>query len=188
MALRDVEYHKMINRTHILPNFLNGAKFGVISQFISDIVISLLLFNETLVINDIQVSKPASYYAAASSGAMIAVLSIYMDPFAIILFSNVTYEYVYQLISNDLKINQLDIKPREIVFDTALIILLTYLFDPTAHSQYLRYNQKRKGIEPTIGRTDRPFALSIFFLVLINTYNFLKIVNPDETSSYNCLT
>ena len=76
MAIRDIEYHKMINRTHILPNLLNGAKFGVISQFISDFVISLLLFNETLIINDIQISKPASYYAAASSGAMVALLSI----------------------------------------------------------------------------------------------------------------
>lgn len=183
MAIRDIEYHKMINRTHILPNLLNGAKFGVISQFISDFVISLLLFNETLIINDIQISKPASYYAAASSGAMIALLSIYMDPFAIILFSNVTYEYVYQLVSNDLNYNNLDIRPREIVFDTALILILTYLFDPTAHNQYLRYKQKREGIEPTYGRQDRPFALSIFFLVLVNTYNFLKIINPDENNN-----
>jgi hypothetical protein len=185
MAVRDIEYHKMINRTHILPNFLNGAKFGVISQFISDIVLSLLLYNETLIINDINVSKPASYYAAAASGGMIAFLSIYMDPFAIVLFSNITYDYVYELVSNDLNYNNLNIRPREIVFDTALILILTYLFDPTAHNQYLRYKQKREGIEPTYGRQDRPFGLTIFFLVLVNTYNFLKIVNPDDNTNEN---
>ena len=111
---------------------------------------------------------------------MIAVLSIYMDPFAIILFSNVTYDYVYELVNNKLDPTKLSIRPREIVFDTALILILTYVFDPTAHNQYLRYKQKRAGIEPTYGRQNRPFALSIFFLVLVNTYNFLKIVSPPE--------
>ena len=182
MAIRDIEYYKIINRTHILPNFLNGAKFGVISQFISDIVLSLLLFNEKLIINDVQISPIASYYAASASGAMIAVLSIYIDPFAIILFSNITYDYVYEIVNNKLDATKINIRPREIVFDTVLIIILTYLFDPTAHNQYLRYQQKRMGIEPTYGRQDRPFLLSIFFLVLINSYNFLKIVNPDENN------
>ena len=185
MTCRNIEYHKQEDRTHILPNFLNGAKFGVISQFISDIIISLLLYNETLILEDINISKPASYYAAAASGAMIAVLSIYMDPFAIILFSNVTYEYVYELVSNDFNYNKINLTPNEIIFDTVLILILTYLFDPTAHNQYQRYNQKRNGIEPTYQRTDRPFALSIFFLVLINTYNFLKITNPDENVEQN---
>lgn len=182
MAIRDVSYHKIINRSHILPNFLNGAKIGVISQFISDIVLSLLLYNEKLIINDVKVSPIASYYAAAASGAMIAVLSIYMDPFAIILFSNITYDYVYEIVNNDFNPESINIRPREIVFDTVLIIILTYLFDPTAHNQYLRYRQKKKGIEPTYGRQNRPIALTIFFLVLINAYNFLKIVNPDETN------
>ena len=180
MALRNIEYHKALNRSHILPNFLNGAKIGVISQFASDIIISLLLYNEKLIINDVNISPIASYYAAAASGAMIAVLSIYMDPFAIVLFSNVTYDYVFEIVDNDFKPNNVNIRPREIMFDTALIIILTYLFDPTAHNQYLRYRQKKKGIEPTYGRQNRPVGLTIFFLVLINAYNFLKIVNPDE--------
>lgn len=180
MPLRDIEYHKQVNRTHILPNFLNGAKIGVISQFISDIILSLLLYNEDLITNDINISSIASYYAAAISGAMIAVLSIYMDPFAIILFSNVTYSYVYELVNNNYNYNNLNIRPREIIFDTVLIIILTYAFDPTAHNQYFRYKQKRLGVEPTYQRRDRPFTLSIFFLVLINAYNFLKIVNPQD--------
>ena len=180
MATRDVEYYKIINRTHILPNLLNGAKFGVISQFASDVILSLLLYNETLIIEDVDISPIASYYAAASSGAMIAFLSIYMDPYAIILFSNITYTYVYELVSNNFNPNQIIIKPREIVFDTVLILILTYLFDPTASNQYYRYKQKRNKIKPTYQRQDRPLGLTIFFLVLINTYNFLKVTNPEE--------
>lgn len=40
------EYHVRLDQSHILPNILKGAQTGVISQFISDIIISLLFFNE----------------------------------------------------------------------------------------------------------------------------------------------
>ena len=38
----DLEYHKSLDRSHILPNILQGAQTGIFSQFISDIILSLL--------------------------------------------------------------------------------------------------------------------------------------------------
>ena len=47
----NLEYHKQLDRSHILPNILEGAKTGVASQFLSDVIISLLLFNESIVLD-----------------------------------------------------------------------------------------------------------------------------------------
>ncbi len=177
---RDIKYHAYLDRSHIMPNIISGAKAGVISQFGSDIVISLLLYNEALVIKDIQISEISAYYAALVSGITVSVLSIYMDPFATVLFTNVAYTYTLNLVKNNFDYTAITIRPREIVFDSVLIIILIYLFDPTAHNQYLRYKEKRAHNEPTYRRMDRSLGLTIFFIILTNTYNFLKIINKDN--------
>ena len=177
---RDIVYHAKLNRDHIIPNLMSGAKYGVISQFASDIVISLLLFNQKIFIKDVQISNISSYYAAVASGITASVLAIYLDPFAIVLFTTIAYRYTLQLVNNNFDYNKITIRPREIIFDSVLIIILMYLFDPTAHNQYLRYKQKRALIEPTYSRKDRDIGLTIFFIILTNTYNFLKIVNENK--------
>lgn len=184
----NIEYHKALDRSHILPNLLNGARMGILSQFLSDIILSLLLFNQDIVIKDIRISRISSYYAAVASGITYSVLAIFMDPFAIVLFSNAAYSYVLNLVNSELDNTDFNIRPREIIFDSGVSILLLYAFDPTAHSQYRRYWQKRCGIEPTIKRSDRNIGLMIFFIVLTNTYGFLKIVNPTngETNNNEC--
>lgn len=184
IEIYDLEYHKRLDKEHILPNILNGAKFGVISQFFSDIVISLLLSNELIIIEDIKISEVSAYYASVASGMMAGLLSIYLDPFAMVLFTITTYAYVFNFFEIILNNAEFSIKPKEIVFDTLVSIILLYAFDPTAHSQYLRYKQKRNLIEPTIGRSDRSLGLSIFFIILVSTYGFLKI-QDDQTSSSN---
>ena len=71
--------------------------------------------------------------------------------------------------------------PVESVFDIGLTIILVVVFDPTARHQYLRYQQKRHFIEPTLQRQDRDVTLTIFITVLTSTYNFLKIsTQPEE--------
>lgn len=184
IKIYDLEYHKRLNKEHILPNVLNGAKFGVISQFFSDIVISLLLSNELIIIEDIKISEVSAYYASVASGMLAGLLSIYLDPFAMVLFTITTYAYVFNFFEIIFKNVEFIVKPREIVFDTLVTIILIYSFDPTAHSQYLRYKQKRNLIEPTIMRSDRSLGLSIFFIILVSTYGFLKI-QDDQTSSSN---
>lgn len=180
----NLEYHKALNKSHILPNLLNGAKTGVLSQFIADIVLSTLLFNEKIIIEDINISGIASYYAAVCSGALIAFLSIYMDPFAVVLFSTVTYAFVFNLVNSQINNEEFNIRPREIVFDAGVSLILIYSFDPVAHNQYLRYQEKRHFIEPIHQRMDRSITQSIFFIVLVNTYGFLKISSNEQKNEH----
>lgn len=175
----DLEYHKQMNRSHILPNILEGAKMGVLSQFIADIVLSILLHNERVVIEDIEISEIPAYYAAVVSGMLGAFLAIYMDPFAIALFSTATYAFIFALVDSQINHTEFTLRPREIVFDTGVSILLIYSFDPVAHNQYLRYQEKRHMIEPIHKRMDRNIAQNIFIIVLVNTYGFLKIQNEE---------
>ena len=92
----DLEYHKNLDRSHILPNILQGAQTGVFSQFLSDIILSILLYNEQIIIEDIKISELPSYYAATASGIMASFLSIYLDPIDLIAFTTITYGYVYE--------------------------------------------------------------------------------------------
>lgn len=167
----NLEYHKALDHSHILPNLLNGAIFGVISQFLSDIIISLLLEDNNIIKDDIKVSEISQYYASMASGMVAGVLLIYLDPFAVALFSTITYNYVFNLIENDLNLN-FALDSVEIIEDTIESILLLYLFSPTSHIQYRRYTEKRHFIEPDIKRTDRTTTQLIFFIILTNTYNF----------------
>lgn len=181
----NLEYHKQMNRSHILPNMLSGARAGVYTQFLSDVILSLLLFNENIVVKDIRISEISSYYAAIASGMVASVLYIYMDPFAVVLFSITTYAFVFNLVSSKINNTEFRLRPREIIFDAGVSILLLYAFDPTAHSQYLRYTQKRHLIEPTIPRSDRTSFQSVFFIVLVSTYGFLKTQDNTNNTSEN---
>lgn len=180
MQSYDMEYHKALNRSHILPNLMEGAKAGVYSQFVTDIILSLLLLNDEVLIEDIQISTISQYYAAVASGMTVAVLSIYMDPFAVVLFSTVTYAFVFNLMESNINQTQFELTPQEIVFDAAVSLILIYSFDPVAHNQYLRYKEKRHHVEPTHKRMDRSKTQSIFFIVLVSTYGFLKVAEETE--------
>lgn len=177
------EYHKMLNRSHILPNLLGGARAGVYSQFIADIVLSLLLYNESIIVEDIQISEIPAYYAAVASGMMGAFLAIYMDPFAFALFTTITYAFVFALVDSQINNTEFDLHPVEIIFDTGISVLLIYAFDPVAHNQYLRYQDKRHHVEPRYKRMDRNTAQNIFIIVLVNTYGFLKIQTTDTNTN-----
>ncbi|MDE5715959.1 MAG: hypothetical protein K2I42_07520 [Anaeroplasmataceae bacterium] len=176
----NLEYHKQLDRSHILPNLLNGAKTGVISQFLSDFFISLFLFNEQIIIEDIKISTVPAYYASVASGMIAGVLIIYLDPIALVAFTTITYGFVFELADYWINDDPIELTPVEDVFDIGLSVLLVVLFDPTARSQYLRYEQKRHFIEPTIGRKDRDLTLTVFFSVLLSTYNFLKLSSRTE--------
>lgn len=171
---RDINFYIQQDRSHILPNIISGAKAGIISQFVSDIVISLLLYNETIVINDIKISEVASYYASTATGITSAVLAIYLDPFAIVLFASVVYEYVFNLISSITNSEVVEFGTIDVVFDSIVTIILIYCFDPVAHNQYIRYKEKRHLVEPTHKRMNRSLFQTIFFIVLSNTYTFFK--------------
>lgn len=181
----NLEYHRQLNRSHILPNILEGAKVGILSQFVSDVVLSLLLYNEALVIEDIEISEVPAYYASVASGMMVGFLSIYMDPFAVALFSTATYAYVFALMDTLINGVEFNPKPVELIFDTGVSILLIFAFDSTAHNQYLRYEEKRHFIEPTHPRMDRNIGQNIFIIVLVSTYGFLKVQEEqnEENSS-----
>lgn len=181
----DLEYHKQLNRSHILPNILAGAKAGVLSQFLSDIVISIFSSNEKIVVEDIKISEISSYYAAVASGMIGAFLSIYMDPFAFALFSTVTYAFVFNLVSSQINNTEFNLRPQEMIFDAGVSLILIYSFDPVAHNQYLRYQEKRHLIEPIHKRMDRNTAQNIFFIVLVNAYGFLKIGNKQNEKEAN---
>lgn len=181
----NLEYHKKLNQSHILPNILNGAKMGVISQFVADIVLSLLLYNEKIIIEDIKISGIASYYAAVFSGMMGSFLSIYMDPFATTLFTVVTYAYTFALVNSLKNKEPIELHPVEMVFDTGVSILLIYAFDPTSKNQYYRYSEKRHFIEPIHKRMDRSLGQNLFITVLVNTYGFLKLQNRLNNENQN---
>ena len=176
----DLEYHKNLDKSHILPNVLNGAYMGVFSQFLSDFFLSVLLFNNTIIINDIKISSITNYYASVLTGMLAGLLIIYIDPIGAIAITTIFYNYadrfMHLLISNE----DLNLKPIEYTFDASISVLFIALFDPTAKSQFYRYQQKRNFIEPTIPRTDRTLGLVIFFSILTSTYGFLKLNNPTE--------
>ena len=176
----NLEYHKQLDRSHILPNVLKGAQTGVVSQFLSDIFISLFLFNESIVIEDIQVSTLPAYYASVATGMLAGLLIIYLDPIAVIAFTTVFYDFVFEVVDHWLYEDPIEITPVETTFDIGLTIILVVLFDPTARHQYLRYEQKRHFIEPTLGREDRTATITIFITVLTSTYNYLKIISRNE--------
>lgn len=176
----NLEYHKQLDRSHILPNLLNGAKTGVISQFLSDIFISLFLFNEAIVIEDIQISTLPAYYASVATGMLAGVLVIFLDPIAVIAFTTVFYDFVFELSDYIINDDEIELTPVETTFDISLTTMLVVLFDPTARHQYLRYDQKRHFIEPTLEREDRTATLTIFITVLTSTYNFLKLTARQE--------
>lgn len=171
----NLEYHKQLDRSHILPNILEGAKTGVISQFLSDIFISLFLFNEAIIVEDIQISTLPSYYASVATGMLAGLLIIYLDPIAVVAFTTVFYDFVFELVDYQLNDDPIELTPVEETFDIGVTMLLIILFDPTAKHQYLRYSQKRHYIEPTLPREDRSPTLAIFITVLSSTYNFLKL-------------
>lgn len=176
----NLEYHKQLDRSHILPNLLNGAKTGLISQFLSDFFLSLFLYNEQLVVEDIKVSGVASYYASVASGMVAGVLIIFLDPIALVAFTTITYGFVLEIAEYIITGDEIKLTPVEDIFDIGVSVILVTLFDPTARSQYLRYQQKRRCIEPTIGRRDRDLTLTIFFSVLISTYSFLKLTDKQD--------
>ena len=176
----NLEYHKQLDRSHILPNLLNGAKTGVISQFLSDIFISLFLFNEAIVIEDIRISTLPAYYASVATGMLAGVLVIFLDPIAVIAFTTVFYDFVFELSDYIFNEDEIELTPVETTFDIGLTTMLVVLFDPTARHQYLRYDQKRHFIEPTLEREDRTATLTIFITVLTSTYNFLKLTAREE--------
>ena len=150
---------------------------GILSQFLSDIFLSLLLYNNEIITYDIKISELPSYYAATASGMMAGFLSIYIDPIALIAFSTITYGYVYEYADLIINNNEIEITPVEDIFDIGIVALFIILFDPTARHQYLRFKQKRNFIEPTLKRIDRPFTLTIFITVFTSTYGFLKLTN-----------
>ncbi len=167
----NLEYHKYLDRAHILPNLLNGATQGIIAQFLSDLIITFLLEEGEILVNDVNISNISQYYASVASGMVAGVLLIFLDPFAVVLFSTIAYNYVYLLVENNFNIN-FEIDAKEIIEDSIETILLLFMFDPTARSQYLRYTEKRHYLEPNIPRRDRTTIQLIFFVILTNTYNF----------------
>lgn len=179
----NLEYHKQLDRSHILPNILNGAQTGITSQFLSDLFISLFLYNETIVIKDIQISSIPSYYAAAATGMLAGFLIIYLDPIAVIAFTTVFYDFVFEIVDYKLNGDPIVMTPVEETFDIGLTMLLIIVFDPTARHQYLRYQQKRHFIEPTLVRQDRSPTLAIFITVLTSTYGFLKLTSSQNEES-----
>ncbi|MDE7264631.1 MAG: hypothetical protein K2N64_08240 [Anaeroplasmataceae bacterium] len=176
----NLEYHKQLDRSHILPNVLEGAKTGVISQFLSDIFISLFLFNEAIIIEDIKISTIPAYYASVATGMLAGLLIIYLDPIAVVAFTTVFYDFIFELVDYHLNDDPIELTPVEETFDIGVTMLLIILFDPTARHQYLRYSQKRQLIEPTLQREDRSPTLAIFITVLSSTYNFLKLQSEQQ--------
>ena len=75
----NLEYHKYLDRSHILPNILQGAYMGIISQFLSDFFISLLSNNNNIIISDIEISSISSYYASVVTGMLSGFLIIFID-------------------------------------------------------------------------------------------------------------
>lgn len=170
----NLEYHKYLDKSHILPNVLQGAYTGITSQFLSDLFISLLNYNNQIIITDIEISSIASYYASAVSGMLAGLLIIYIDQIALVAITTIFYSYTYKYINELITGEPIELTPIENTFDATITVLLVALFDPTARSQYYRYQQKRHFIEPTIPRTDRSLSLIIFFSILTSTYGFLK--------------
>ena len=75
----NLEYHKALNKSHILPNVLKGAYTGITSQFLSDLFISLLLYNNAIIIEDIDISPISNYYASVLTGMLAGFLIIFAE-------------------------------------------------------------------------------------------------------------
>lgn len=179
----DLEYHKQLDRQHILPNILQGAQTGILSQFLSDIFISLFLYNDQIFFEDINISPTASYYASVASGMMAGLLVIFIDPIALVAFTTITYGVTYEIADKIITGDEITFTPVEDIFDIGLSIILVFLFDPAARSQYYRYQQKRHFIEPSIPRRDRTLSNTIFFSVLLSSYGFLKLTNQEKAKN-----
>ena len=98
----------------------------------------------------------------AAPGMLAGFLIIYLDPIAVIALTIVFYDYVFEIVDYHINDDPIQVTPVEDVFDIGLTMILVVVFDPTARHQYLRYQQKRRFIEPTLGRQDRSPTIAIF--------------------------
>ncbi len=179
------EYIKQLNKSHILPNILNGAKSGITSQFIADIILSFLILNENTIVEDIKISGIASYYASVASGMMASFLATFMDTYALTIISSITYVYVFELAELIIYNNEIELDSEDIILDVSASLLLIYAFDPVAHNQYLRFKEKKKHILPEHHRMDRTVSQNIFIIVLVNTYTFFTDFNEKNLGKTN---
>ena len=89
----NLEYHKQLDRSHILQNVMKGAYTGIASQFISDIILSLLLFNNEIIVKYIQISHISHYFASVLTGMLAGLLIIYIDQSALVAVTTIFYNY-----------------------------------------------------------------------------------------------
>lgn len=160
-----------------LTNILEGIKSGITSQFISDIIISLLAYKDEIITTDIRISSTTSYISSTITGGITGLLSLYLDPLAIIPFSIITYNYSYEIFDYIINKDEITITPIDDIFDIGAITILVALFDPNAIKNY-----KNKT------NTKRTISVEIFIAVFINTYFYIRILNAQTKKGDNTLS
>ena len=166
----DINYKKLMKRKDLPTRFANGVGIGLISQFFADTLFSLLSDNITK--TDIVISDISLYYAAAAAGAMGGILGPYMDRFAIVAFSTVTFAYVNNLVDDLTGNDKFYLSTEDIVFDIIVTIIVVYMIDDKSINDYWNHYYERHMIDHPRYNSDRTSFEFLFILTIVNLLNF----------------
>ncbi len=157
-----------------LPKKLaNGVGIGLISQFFADIIFTIATSN--IILGDILISDISLYYGAASAGLITAYLAPFLDKFAIVPFSVITFAYVNNLVDSLSKDNDFYIDEQNIVFDIIVTEIVLFLFDRTAVPDYYNHLYERKFHQNPHLNADKTSFEFLFILMITNLIGFYDL-------------
>lgn len=166
----DVNYHKMKKREGLPIGFANGVGIGLISQFFADIIFSLI--SDNVLETDVIISDISLYYAAASAGAIAGILGPFMDRFAIVFFSVVTFAFVNNYVQYLRGRRDFDLTNEDIIFNIIVTIVVIYCFDKKAIPDYLNHYYERHCVDHPRYNSDKSSFEFLFILCISNLINF----------------
>lgn len=163
-------YNNRVKLKNLPKKLANGVGIGIISQFFADIIFTIVTSN--IVLGDIIISDVSLYYGAASAGLITAYLAPFLDKFAIVPFSVITFAYVNNLVDSLSNENDFYIDEQNIVFDIIVTEIVLFLSDRTAVPDYYNHLYERKYHQNPHLNTDKTSFEFLFILMLSNLIGF----------------
>ncbi len=163
-------YNNRVKLKDLPKKLANGVGIGIISQFFADIIFTTVTSN--IVLGDIIISDVSLYYGAASAGLITAYLAPFLDKFAIVPFSAITFAYANNLVDSLSNENDFYIDEQNIVFDIIVTEIVLFLSDRTAVPDYYNHLYERKFHQNPHLNTDKTSFEFLFILMLSNLIGF----------------
>ncbi len=170
MQCYDIEKHKVEKRKKIPNAITRGAINGIISQFIADVIVSIFFAEDSILIEDVNISTIPAYYAAVAAGMVGATLSLYMDKIAVTVFTTTVYAYVFNLMLDKTGESEFDLNSMDIISDIMISTILIYTLIPSTKDDYYKHCLERHCIESNRVVEDDNFLILKLVIIIVNTF------------------